>query len=131
TVVVYVPAPRPEACNVREPFASNVLGGSVMKAAVVPAVSSSRQIKDVPQPQPGPNQVLVKMHASGICYTDVHLTLGHFPGAFPRILGHEPVGEIAAVAPDVTTRQVGDRVGSAWIQSTCGRFEWCAGGRWM
>ena len=77
-----------------------------MKAAVVPAVSSSWQIKDVPQPQPGPNQVLVKMHASGICYTDVHLTLGHFPGLFPRILGHEPVGEIVAVAPDVTTRKV-------------------------
>jgi len=102
-----------------------------MKAAVVPAVSSSWQIKDVPQPQPGPNQVLVKMHASGICYTDVHLTLGHFPGPFPRILGHEPVGEIAAVAPDVTTRQVGDRVGSAWIQSTCGRCEWCQRGRRM
>src|SRR6266550_2155952 len=67
------------------------LGGGVMKAAVVPAVSSSWQIKDVPQPQPGPNQVLVKMHASGICYTDVHLTLGHFPGPFPRILGHERV----------------------------------------
>lgn len=50
-----------------------------MKAAVVPAVNKSWQIKDVPQPQPGPNQVLVKMHASGICYTDVHLTLRHFP----------------------------------------------------
>src|SRR5712691_2569268 len=75
-----------------------------MQAAVVPAVSSSWQVKDVPQPQPGPNQVLVKMRASGICYTDVHQTLGHLPGSFPRILGHEPVGEIVAVAPDVTTR---------------------------
>ena len=102
-----------------------------MKAAVVPAASSSWQIQDVPQPQPGPNQVLVKMHASGICYTDVHLTLGHFPGSFPRILGHEPVGEIVAVAPDVTTRNVGDRVGTAWIQSTCGRCEWCQRGRRM
>ncbi len=102
-----------------------------MKAAVVPAVSSSWQVKDVPQPQPGPNQVLVKMHASGICYTDVHLTLGHFPGPFPRILGHEPVGEIGAVAPDATTRKVGDRVGTAWIQSTCGRCEWCQRGRRM
>ena len=102
-----------------------------MKAAVVPAVNSSWQINDVPQPQPGPNQVLVKMHASGICYTDVHLTLGHFPGAFPRILGHEPVGEIVAVASDVTTRHVGDRVGTAWIQSTCGRCEWCQRGRRM
>jgi len=58
-----------------------------MQAAVVPAVNSSWQVKDVPQPQPGPNQVLVKMHASGICYTDVHLTLGHFPGTFPRQSG--------------------------------------------
>ena len=47
-----------------------------MQAAVAPAVNSSWQVKDVPQPQPGPNQVLVKMHASGICYTDVHQTLG-------------------------------------------------------
>lgn len=102
-----------------------------MKAAVVPAVSSTWQIKDVPQPQPGPGQVLVKMHASGICYTDVHQTLGHLPGSFPRILGHEPVGEIVAVAADVITRKVGDRVGSAWIQSTCGRCEWCQRGRKM
>jgi len=97
-----------------------------MKAAVAPAVNSSWQIKDVPQPQPGPGQVLVKMRASGICYTDVHQTLGHLPGQFPRILGHEPVGEIVAVAPDVAIRKVGDRVGSAWIQSTCGRCEWCS-----
>jgi len=102
-----------------------------MKAAVVPAMSSSWLIKDVPQPQPDPGQVLVKMHASGICYTDVHQTLGHLPGKFPRILGHEPVGEIVALAPDVTTRKMGDRVGSAWIQSTCGRCEWCQRGRRM
>jgi alcohol dehydrogenase len=100
-----------------------------MQAAVVPAKSSSWQVKDVPQPQLGPNQVLVKMHASGICYTDVHETLGHIPGEFPRILGHEPVGEIVAVAPGVTTRKVGDRVGTAWVQSTCGRCEWCQRGR--
>ena len=53
-----------------------------MQAAVVPAVNGSWQVKDVPQPQPGPNQVLVKMHASGICYTDVHETLGTFRGNF-------------------------------------------------
>jgi len=102
-----------------------------MKAAVVPAANSLWEIKDIPQPQPGPNQVLVKMHASGICYTDVHMTLGRIPGPFPRVLGHEPVGEIVAVAPDVRTRKVGDRVGTAWIQSTCGRCEWCQRGRRM
>jgi len=102
-----------------------------MQAAVVRAVSGPWEVKDVPQPQPGPNQVLVKMHASGICYTDVHETLGHIPGQFPRILGHEPVGEIVAVAPDVTSRKIGDRVGTAWIQDTCGRCEWCQRGRRM
>ena len=102
-----------------------------MQAAVVPAVSSPWQVQDVPQPRPGTNQVLVKMHASGICYTDVYETLGHMPGQFPRILGHEPAGEIVAVAPDVTVRKVGDRVGTAWIQSTCGRCEWCQRGRRM
>lgn len=102
-----------------------------MQAAVVPAVSSPWQVQDVPQPRPGTNQVLVKMHASGICYTDVHETLGYMPGQFPRILGHEPAGEIVAVAPDVTVRKVGDRVGTAWIQSTCGRCEWCQRGRRM
>jgi alcohol dehydrogenase len=53
-----------------------------MKAAVVPAVSSSWQIKDVPRPEPGTGQVLVKMRASGICFTDVHQTLGHLPDSF-------------------------------------------------
>jgi dehydrogenase len=100
-----------------------------MRAAVVTAVNGPWEIKDVPQPELGTNQVLVKMHASGICYTDLHQTLGHIPGAFPRILGHEPVGEIVAVAPDVASRKVGDRVGVPWIQATCGRCEWCARGR--
>ena len=100
-----------------------------MRAAVVTAINGPWEVKDFPQPEPGPNQVLVRMHASGICYTDVHQTLGNIPGVFPRILGHEPVGEIVAVAPDVTSRKVGDRVGVPWIQATCGRCEWCARGR--
>jgi len=102
-----------------------------MQAAVVTAISGPWEVKDVPRPEPGTNQVLVKMHASGICYTDVHQTLGNIPGVFPRILGHEPVGEVVAVAGDVTSRKVGDRVGVPWIQATCGRCEWCARGRKM
>ena len=100
-----------------------------MRAAVVTAVNGPWEVKNVPEPKPGPNQVLVKMHASGVCYTDVHETLGHLPGAFPRILGHEPVGEIVSVGPGVRTRKVGDRVGVAWVQATCGRCEWCLRGR--
>jgi alcohol dehydrogenase len=100
-----------------------------MRAAVVPSVNGKWEVRDVARPEPGPNQVLIKIHASGICYTDVHLTAGLIPGDFPRILGHEPVGEIVAVGPGVTTRKVGDRVGVPWVQATCGRCEWCRRGK--
>jgi alcohol dehydrogenase len=97
-----------------------------MKAAVVTAKGRPWEIQNVPDPKIEAGHVLVKMHASGVCYTDVHLTLGNFPGAFPRILGHEPVGEVIAVGAGVTSRKVGDRVGTAWTQAGCGRCEWCS-----
>jgi dehydrogenase len=96
-----------------------------MKAAIVPAVNEKWEVKDIPNLEPGPNQVLIKIHASGICYTDVHQTKGELPGAFPRVLGHEPVDEIVTVGMGVATRKVGDRVGVPWIQTSCGRCEWC------
>lgn len=100
-----------------------------MQAAVVPAANSKWELREVPRPEPGPNQVLIQMRASGICYTDVHQTKNELPGPFPRILGHEPVGEIIALGTGVTTRKVGDRVGVPWVQSTCGRCEWCLRGK--
>lgn len=102
-----------------------------MKAAIVPAPNAKWEIREVPIPEPGLNQVLIKIHASGICYTDVHQTAGALPGTFPRILGHEPVGEIAALGPGVTSRKVGERVGVPWIQASCGRCEWCKRGKRM
>src|SRR5437764_5138454 len=102
-----------------------------MKAAIVPAANSSWVLQDVPTPEPGLNQVLIHIRASGLCYTDVHQTKGEIPGAFPRTLGHEPVGEVVAIGPGVRTRRVGDRVGVPWIQATCGRCEWCQRGRPM
>jgi alcohol dehydrogenase len=101
----------------------------IMKAAVVPAVNSAWEIKEIETPEPGPGQVLIKIRASGMCYTDVHQTRGELPGKFPRTLGHEPVGEIESVGVGVRTRKVGDRVGVPWVQMTCGRCEWCARGK--
>ncbi len=77
-----------------------------MQAAVVPAVSSSWQIKALPQPQPRTQSSAGEDAHGSICYADeVHDTLGHSPGHFPRIRGHEPVGDLVGVAPDVTTRR--------------------------
>lgn len=79
--------------------------------------------------RPAVNQVLIKTHASGICYTDVHATHGALGVKFPYTIGHEPAGEILESGEGVTTRQVGDRVGVPWFQSTCGRYEWCQRGK--
>jgi alcohol dehydrogenase len=100
-----------------------------MLSSVVPSVNSKWEVKEVPTPQPGTNQVLIKIHASGICYTDVHTTKGDLGVEFPHTIGHEPAGEIVALGEGVTTRKVGDRVGVPWVQSTCGRCEWCQRGK--
>ncbi len=100
-----------------------------MKAAVVSAANAKWVLKEIPTPEPGPNQVLIKVHASGVCFTDVHQTRGELPGVFPRVLGHEPVGEITKLGVGVRTRKIGDRVGVPWVQATCGRCEWCARGK--
>ena len=100
-----------------------------MLAAVVPSVNAKWEIKEVSTPQPGANQVLIKIHASGVCYTDVHTTKGALGVKFPYTIGHEPAGEVVELGEDVTTRKVGDRVGVPWLQSTCGRCEWCQRGK--
>jgi alcohol dehydrogenase len=100
-----------------------------MLAAVVPSINGKWEVKEVSTPQAGTNQVLLKIHASGICYTDVHITKGGLGVKFPHTIGHEPAGEIVDLGEGVTTRKVGDRVGVPWLQATCGRCEWCQRGK--
>ncbi len=100
-----------------------------MLSSVIPSENAKWEVKEVPTPQPGPNEVLIKIHASGICYTDVHITKGGLGVKFPYTIGHEPAGEIVVLGEGVTTRKVGDRVGVPWVQSTCGRCEWCQRGK--
>jgi alcohol dehydrogenase len=91
-----------------------------MLCSVIPSENAKWEVKEVPIPQPGINQLLIKIHASGICYTDVHVTKGGLGVKFPYTTGYEPAGEIVALGEAVTTRNVGDRVGVLWLQSTCG-----------
>jgi alcohol dehydrogenase len=100
-----------------------------MLAAVIPSVNEKWIVKEVTTPKPGVNQVLIKIHVSGICYTDVHATHGALGVKFPYTIGHEPAGEIVELGEGVTTRKVGDVVGVPWLQSTCGRCEWCQRGK--
>jgi alcohol dehydrogenase len=103
-----------------------------MKAAVIPQIHGKWQVKEVPTPKPSTNQVLIKIHASGLCYGDVHISEGHLPTtSFPRTIGHEPAGEIVKLGDGVTNRKIGDRVGVPWVQTSCGRCEWCQRGKSM
>src|SRR5262249_2291342 len=102
-----------------------------MRATIAPSINSAWVLQEVPTPGPGPNQVLIKIRASGMCYSDVHQTRGEIPSPFPRTLGHEPVGEIVAIGAGVTARKVGDRVGVPWVQASFGRCGWCLGARPM
>ena len=74
-----------------------------MKAAVVPSVGARWEVKEVPTPEHSANQVLIKVHASGLCYSDVDIAEGKFPTRieFPRSIDDEPAREIAVVGEGV------------------------------
>lgn len=99
-----------------------------MQAAVIPDVNTAWELREIPTPRPGPGHVLIRVHASAICYNDVLVTRGFipFPAFSPAVTGHEPAGEVVEVGAGVTTRRTGDRVGVTWIQGTCGRCDYCA-----
>lgn len=96
-----------------------------MKAIVMTGANKPWEVQEVPTPTAEPGQVLVKVHASGMCYTDVWATQGAGGDIYPQTPGHEVVGEIVEVGAGVHGREVGDRVGTTWVQSACGRCNYC------
>jgi propanol-preferring alcohol dehydrogenase len=81
-------------------------------------------------PVPGPDEVLVRVRACGICRTDLHLADGDLaPRAAERIPGHEAVGEVVDSGSSTSRFRTGDRVGIAWLRRTCGRCRPCRTGR--
>ncbi|HEU4675192.1 MAG TPA: zinc-dependent alcohol dehydrogenase family protein [Motilibacteraceae bacterium] len=82
---------------------------------------------------PGPEELLVRVEACGVCRTDLHLAEGDLPPHGPgRVPGHEVVGRVVAhgsrLAGRTGTAPLGSRVGIAWLRSTCGTCRWCARG---
>jgi alcohol dehydrogenase, propanol-preferring len=87
-------------------------------------------LRHVPEPDPGPGEVLVQVSICGICRTDLHVIEGELERPkLPLIPGHQAVGVISRVGSRVTERAVGERVGIAWLQNTCGRCEFCRNSR--
>jgi D-arabinose 1-dehydrogenase-like Zn-dependent alcohol dehydrogenase len=96
-----------------------------MRAAILKEFDRAWAIERAADPKPAAGQVLVRIKASGMCGTDVHVHHGHFPISLPKVLGHEPVGVIAETGAGVTNLRVGDRVGVSWHQKGCGRCRAC------
>ncbi|WP_231447357.1 alcohol dehydrogenase AdhP [Brevibacterium zhoupengii] len=103
---------------------------AAMKAAVVEKFGQDLVVGDNEIPEPGPGQVLVKLVASGVCHTDLHAAHGDWPvkPKVPLIPGHEGVGTVEKVGPDVTDIKVGQMIGNAWLWSACGTCEHCRQG---
>jgi propanol-preferring alcohol dehydrogenase len=111
-----------------------------MRAMVMDARGSPLRLADVPVPQVGPGEVLVKVEACGLCRTDLHVIDGELPRPkLPLILGHQIVGivqttgalgEAGSSAPGAADPSVrGERVGIPWLGWTCGRCSFCLSGR--
>ncbi|WP_312165636.1 alcohol dehydrogenase AdhP [Phenylobacterium sp.] len=101
-----------------------------MKAAVARAFGQPLTIEEMPVPEPGPGEVLVKVVACGVCHTDLHAIDGDWPvkPALPLTPGHEGVGHVAAVGAGVDDLKEGDAVGVPWLYDACRACEFCETG---
>ncbi|NBC26501.1 MAG: alcohol dehydrogenase AdhP [Bacteroidetes bacterium] len=101
-----------------------------MRAAVAHNFGDALNIEEVPVKEPGDNEILVKVKASGVCHTDLHAIDGDWPvkPKLPLIPGHEGVGYVAAAGKNVTNVKEGDAVGVPWLYSACGTCEHCITG---
>lgn len=102
-----------------------------MRAAVLRDFSLGLQLEDLPIPEPKPNQVLVRILASGICHTDLHAINGswHKKPVLPLIPGHEGVGIIQALGSKVTGFYLDQKVIIPWVGRTCRTCSYCSSGK--
>lgn len=105
-----------------------------MRACIV---RSPGRVEDAPlalaqvtTPAPGSDEVLIQVHACGVCRTDLHVVEGELPVArLPLIPGHQVVGRIVELGDGVVDFRVGERVGVAWLHRTCGECRFCLADR--
>ncbi len=118
-----------------------------MRAMIFDGVGRALRAVERKVPSPGPGQLLLRVHACGVCRTDLHLLDGEVEiSAPPRVLGHQIIGTVHGVgepapqtagerqgagpaAPGTPAPREGDRVGVPWLGWSCGECEWCLSGR--
>ncbi len=87
-------------------------------------------LREVPDPQPRTDEVVIEVSACGICRTDLHVVEGELPPKLANVIpGHQVVGRIIRSGTDAKTYAAGTRVGVPWLHRTCGRCEFCTRAR--
>jgi len=100
-----------------------------MRAMVLPAPRARLRMEERPDPIPGDGQIRVKISACGVCRTDLHIVDAELPDTrYPIVPGHEIIGRVDLVGPNVSTHAPGDRVGIPWLGFTCGNCRYCREG---
>jgi propanol-preferring alcohol dehydrogenase len=105
-----------------------------MKAMVVhtpaPIETNPLSAIEVPTPEPGAGEILIRIITCGVCRTDLHVAEGDLPPRRPRVIpGHEVVGVVERCGDGCKRFKIGDRVGIAWLRETCGACIYCRRGR--
>ena len=101
-----------------------------MRAMVLTRPHVLLEAVDVPAPQPGPGQVLLRVCACGVCRTDLHVIDGELPALGHRVIpGHEIVGRVVSGGSAEGRFRPGERVGIPWLGWTCGVCDFCRSGK--
>jgi alcohol dehydrogenase, propanol-preferring len=113
-----------------------------MRAMIFERVGEPLRAVELEPPSPGPGELLLRVHACGVCRTDLHLIDGEVEIKHPpRVLGHQIIGTVEALGAEAPVRaadqseaaasraKLGDRVGVPWLGWSCGECKWCLGGR--
>jgi len=100
-----------------------------MHAMVLDEPGQTLHMRCLPRPQPGPDQLLVKIAACAVCRTDLHIVDGELPNPkLPIIPGHEIVGKVAVCGTNIGSFSIGERIGIPWLGWTCGQCRYCRSG---
>jgi propanol-preferring alcohol dehydrogenase len=101
-----------------------------MRAMVLDSPGDPLRAAEVPEPEPGPEEVLLRVHACAVCRTDLHVVDGELPDPKVTLIpGHQIVGTVERVGGRVENFAVGDRVGVPWLGYTDGNCRYCLTGR--
>jgi propanol-preferring alcohol dehydrogenase len=103
--------------------------GEARKRPDLPLKNNPLDLVEIPRPAPGFKQVLIRISACGICHTELDEIEGRLlPPKLPVVPGHEIVGRVESCGPGVTKFRAAERVGVAWIYSSCGHCKFCQRG---